>query len=122
MHRPLTSKTVLPEIESMHEIVDVRSIFSTSSMAGGYVSQLAARWIDIKTNDDMLANELRKVAVLFVGLHSFADSDEMTLDLNLINEVYNAMSGITQRLNGAVRDMLFEDKGCTFIAVFGALT
>ncbi len=106
----------------MHEIVDVRSIFSTSAIASGYVSQLAARWIDIKTNDDMLANELRKVAVLFVGLHSLADSDEMTLDLNLINEVYNAMSGITQRLNGAVRDMLFEDKGCTFIAVFGALT
>ncbi len=102
--------------------MDVRSIFSTSAIAGGYVSQLAARWIDIKTNDDMLANELRKVAVLFVGLHSLADSDEMTLDLNLINEVYNAMSGITQRLNGAVRDMLFEDKGCTFIAVFGALT
>ena len=31
------------------------------------------------------------------------------------------LSTLTHRKNGAVRDMLFEDKGCTFISVFGAL-
>ena len=68
-----------------------------------------------------LVNELRNVAVVFVSLPELAASSVASIDLPLLNQVYVRLLQTTRSLKGVVRDMLFEDKGCTFIAVFGAL-
>mmetsp|Transcript_2252 Transcript_2252/g.5269 ORF Transcript_2252/g.5269 Transcript_2252/m.5269 type:complete len:1378 (+) Transcript_2252:1-4134(+) len=69
----------------------------------------------------ILLNELRPVAIVFVGLHDLDDIDprDSTL-LQLMNDAFKILSRITHACNGAVRDMLFDDKGCVFISVFGA--
>lgn len=97
--------------------------FEVNSQAMAYLGTLAARRCDQGSQNamSMLMNELRPVAIVFVGLHEFDDIDprDSTL-LALMNEAFNTLSRITHACNGAVRDMLFDDKGCVFISVFGA--
>jgi len=71
----------------------------------------------------------RRVGILFVELEDLrltedelvnkvvADDKLRALDASFIN-----MTRITQAFGGEVRDMLFDDKGCIFISVFGAHT
>jgi hypothetical protein len=40
--------------------------------------------------------------------------------LDKLNQGFVKMTRITHAFGGEVRDMLFDDKGCVFIAVFGA--
>lgn len=40
--------------------------------------------------------------------------------LKLLNSTFCSLVDITHSLEGEVRDLLFDDKGCIFIAVFGA--
>ena len=97
--------------------------FEVNAQAKAYLGTLAARRCDQDTQNamSMLMNELRPVAIVFVGLHEFDDIDprDSTL-LELMNEAFKTLSRITRACNGAVRDMLFDDKGCVFISVFGA--
>lgn len=121
MHTPITATTILPEIET---VATVNTNPPTSALATAYVSQLATRRIDYTKSSgaaEMLLNETRKVAIIFINLKGLRDIDEISTDLDLINRVFVCLSTLTHRKNGAVRDMLFEDKGCTFISVFGAL-
>jgi class 3 adenylate cyclase len=97
--------------------------FEVNANAKAYLGTLAARRCDQGSQNAMsiLLNELRPVAIVFVGLHDFNDMcyQDSTL-LELVNEAFKTLSRITHACNGAVRDMLFDDKGCVFISVFGA--
>jgi len=97
--------------------------FEVNANAKAYLGTLAARRCDQGSQNAMsiLLNELRPVAIVFVGLHDFDDicCQDSTL-LELLNEAFKTLSRITHACNGAVRDMLFDDKGCVFISVFGA--
>ncbi|KAL3802963.1 hypothetical protein HJC23_011586 [Cyclotella cryptica] len=97
--------------------------FEVNSHARAYLRTLAARRCDAGSQNamSMLLNELRPVAIVFVGLHDLDDIDPRDSSLlQLMNEAFKILSRITQACNGAVRDMLFDDKGCVFISVFGA--
>lgn len=97
--------------------------FGVNAHAMAYLGTLAASRCDQVSQNamSMLLNELRPVAIVFVGLHDLDDIDprDSTL-LRLMNEAFKTLSRITHACNGAVRDMLFDDKGCVFISVFGA--
>jgi predicted ATPase/class 3 adenylate cyclase len=97
--------------------------FEVNAHARAYLRTLAARRCDAGSQNamSMLQNELRPVAIVFVGLHDLDDIDPRDSSLlQLMNEAFKILSRITQACNGAVRDMLFDDKGCVFISVFGA--
>lgn len=97
--------------------------FEVNSHARAYLGTLAARRSDAGSQNamSMLLNELRPVAIVFVGLHDLDDIDPRDSSLlQLMNEAFKMLSRITQACNGAVRDMLFDDKGCVFLSVFGA--
>ena len=68
-----------------------------------------------------------RVSIMFVGLdHLQLTKDELEGNnvavekLRRLNEVYATMVQIIHSFGGEVRDLLFDDKGCVFIAVFGA--
>lgn len=97
--------------------------FEVNAHARAFLRTLAARRADAGSQNAMsiLLNELRPVAIVFVGLHDLDDIDPRDSSLlQLMNEAFKILSRITQACNGAVRDMLFDDKGCVFISVFGA--
>ena len=67
------------------------------------------------------------VSVIFVGLEELSISEDELLTrrilddkLDLLNRAFVDMTRITHSFEGEVRDLLFDDKGCIFIAVFGA--
>ena len=103
--------------------MDMVGGFEVHPYARAYLGTLAARRCDQDSQNAMsiLLNELRPVAIVFVGLHDLDDIDprDSTL-LQLMNDAFKILSRITHACNGAVRDMLFDDKGCVFISVFGA--
>ena len=97
--------------------------FGVNAYARAFLGTLAARRLDQGSQNAMsiLLNELRPVAIVFVGLHDLDDIDPRDSSLlQLMNEAFKILSRITYSCNGAVRDMLFDDKGCVFISVFGA--
>lgn len=99
--------------------------FEVNNLAMAYLGTLAARRLDQGAHNAMtiLLNELRPVAIVFAGLHDLDDIDPRdTALLELMNDAFKMLSRITHACNGAVRDMLFDDKGCVFISVFGAHT
>ncbi len=103
--------------------VDAVGGFGVNAYARAFLGTLAARRLDqgSKNAMSMLLNELRPVAIVFVGLHDLDDIDPRDSSLlQLMNEAFKILSRITHSCNGAVRDMLFDDKGCVFISVFGA--
>lgn len=68
-----------------------------------------------------------RVSIMFVGLdHLQLTKDELEGNvvaqdkLRRLNDVYSTMVQIVHSFGGEVRDLLFDDKGCVFIAVFGA--
>jgi len=73
-------------------------------------------------------SEMRKrVAIVFVGMQNLALTDpelaSHTIEgskLDALNNAFVSMTRIVHVFNGEVRDLLFDDKGCIFIAVFGA--
>jgi len=74
------------------------------------------------------SGEMRnRVATLFAALPSLSLlEDELVSNTvssgreRLLNETFAHMSTILRQGDGAFRDLLFDDKGCIFIAVFGA--
>ena len=95
-------------------------------LARAYLGPLAARRADRAENAmSLLLNELRPVAIVFVGLRDLDDIDATTTDadprlIKLVNNTFLNLTRLTHSCNGMVRDMLFDDKGCIFISVFGA--
>lgn len=87
-----------------------------------YLPPLAARSIHNTQNGmSILLNELRPVAIVFVGLHDFVNVDAHdVILLRKMNSVFLSMSRITHNCDGAVKEMSFDDKGCVFISIFGA--
>lgn len=75
-------------------------------------------------------SEMRnKVSVVFVGLPGLALSDVELLShtvanskLDALNQAFVKMTRVSHSFDGEIRDLLFDDKGCIFIAVFGAFT
>ena len=70
-----------------------------------------------------MSGEMRmRVAIMFVKLpfanygKSIADSN----DMKEINRTFLQLMKVVKQYEGEMRDLLFEDKGCTFIATFGA--
>jgi hypothetical protein len=55
------------------------------------------------------------------GAYRNPDSPIDKRSQKLLNSVFEKLTSITYKYSGFCRDFLFEDKGCTFIAVFGAL-
>ena len=73
-----------------------------------------------------LSNDIRKVTVMFVSLPEIAvmaENQELWTEESLMgfNDIFIILSDLVTKYRGACRDFLFEDKGCTFIALFGAL-
>lgn len=74
-----------------------------------------------------IKGEMRKgVSIVFVDIEDMALSDEemerqtiSDVKLDALNSSFVKMTRITHAFGGEVRDMLFDDKGCVFIAVFG---
>lgn len=67
------------------------------------------------------------ICTMFVSLESLTLSqveldrcDVPDKDLKLLNEAFLTLTKLVRMYNGEVRDLLFDDKGCIFIAVFGA--
>ncbi|KAL7469251.1 hypothetical protein ACHAXS_009513 [Conticribra weissflogii] len=122
-----TRNNVMPRDTTLftdqHISADMLGGFEVHPYARAYLGTLAARRCDQDSQNAMsiLLNELRPVAIVFVGLHDLDDIDprDSTL-LQLMNDAFKILSRITHACNGAVRDMLFDDKGCVFISVFGA--
>ena len=97
--------------------------YEVHPFARAYISKLQARRGDIDSQNalSILNNELRRVAIVFVGLRDLDDVDDsIQKSIDLMNNCFISLSNITHNCNGAVRDMLVDDKGCVFIAVFGA--
>jgi len=77
---------------------------------------------------DHVASEMRHdVGVLFVDVESLALSDDEMASqaladakLDELNAAFVRMTRAVHCFGGEVRDMLFDDKGCVFIATFGA--
>mmetsp|Transcript_9289 Transcript_9289/g.10713 ORF Transcript_9289/g.10713 Transcript_9289/m.10713 type:complete len:1028 (-) Transcript_9289:173-3256(-) len=70
---------------------------------------------------------LHKVSVMFIGLqHLQLTQEELSYNridfekLHKLNDVFNTLINIVHSFGGEIRDLLFDDKGCIFIAVFGA--
>ena len=122
---PSINDTVMPRDMNIVNDFSVENVggFDVNVYAMAYLGTLAARRCDQGQQNamDMLLNELRPVAIVFVGLLTFDDIDPRDSKLlQLMNEAFKTLSRITHDCNGAVRDMLFDDKGCVFISVFGA--
>jgi len=68
-----------------------------------------------------------RVAILFATLPELTMTEEELANnvvspdrQRLLNDSFVDMVNIVRALDGEVRDLLFDDKGCVFIAVFGA--
>ena len=74
------------------------------------------------------SGEMRNgVVILFAALPSLVLGEQEIVAnkvtdgrRRLLNETFSHVSTILRQMDGAFRDLLFDDKGCIFIAVFGA--
>ena len=66
-------------------------------------------------------NERRRVVVVFLSLPNAAKNAVKSdgIEATHLNDIYSALKSILAKFEGLMRDFLFEDKGCTFIACFG---
>ena len=69
----------------------------------------------------------RRIAIVFVEISSFAMTEEELVKkqvsdskLDSLNSAFVTMTRIVHAFEGEVRDMLFDDKGCVYIGMFGA--
>jgi len=69
----------------------------------------------------------RRIAAMFVEIGSLVMTEEELLKqtvsdakLDNLNSAFVTMTRIVHAFEGEVRDMLFDDKGCVYIAIFGA--
>ena len=68
-----------------------------------------------------------RISIMFIGADHLQLS-EQELEDNIIeeqkllelNDVYQSFTKTVHQYGGEIRDLLFDDKGCVFIAVFGA--
>lgn len=69
----------------------------------------------------------RRVAAMFVEIGTLVMTEDELLKqtvgdtkLDSLNSAFVTMTRIVHAFEGEVRDMLFDDKGCVYIAIFGA--
>ena len=74
-----------------------------------------------KSSTGQFQNERRRVVVVFLSLPNAAKQAVKTdgIEATQLNDIYSALRSILAKFEGQMRDFLFEDKGCTFIACFG---
>ena len=108
-----------------------RRVSRRASMADKYMTELsrcpdmAASYIPpivtAKQGDGQFQNERRRVVVLFLSLQNAAKEAVKTNGVTptQLNDIYSALKSILTKFEGQMRDFLFEDKGCTFIACWG---
>ena len=72
--------------------------------------------------------EIKRITTVFVSLDYLMlteeerQSSKIGLEkLQKLNDTFTTLNGIVESQKGEIRDLLFDDKGCVFIAVFGAL-
>ena len=85
----------------------------TSALATAYVSQLATRRIDYTKSSgatEMLLNETRKVAIIFINLKGLRDIDEISTDLDLINRVFVCKCGARARVSCSCAYLCCHDR------------
>jgi len=125
----LTSETVFDDTDVVAPAVKVPSLI-VPSFGISFCSSLTHYRVAVQSSSSMMdllnSNDIRKVTVMFVSLPEFsamASSHELWSEENLtkFNEVFKNLTKCIVKYGGACRDFLFEDKGCTFIALFGAL-
>jgi class 3 adenylate cyclase/GNAT superfamily N-acetyltransferase len=68
----------------------------------------------INHHEEKWASELRRISVLFVNLGLDVDGD-----VQLIQNVLEAVQLAVYRYEGSLNKFLMDDKGCTVVAVFG---
>jgi len=83
----------------------------------------------LEANRDTTGEIFSKIATMFVSLDSLVvNRDELRNNaiekkkLRKLSQAFITMTKIVQQYHGEIRDLLFDDKGCVFIAVFGAYT
>ncbi|CAK9024571.1 Adenylate cyclase type 10 (AH-related protein) (Adenylate cyclase homolog) (Germ cell soluble adenylyl cyclase) (hsAC) (sAC) (Testicular soluble adenylyl cyclase) [Durusdinium trenchii] len=109
---------------------DVRVIADLDDLTGALVpsavrafipKQLRGRLHGFRAN----GGEMRRCTIMFVSLPEVvlaADPDQDTKEswLGDFNDMFMRVSQIVHESHGELRDLLFDDKGCMYIAVFGA--
>ena len=72
--------------------------------------------------------EIKRITTVFVSLDYLMLTEEERQSskigmekLRKLNDTFTTLNGIVESQKGEIRDLLFDDKGCVFIAVFGAL-
>ena len=70
---------------------------------------------------ELATDDIRTVSVLFVSLPDLEADYNNSTNLHTLNTIFETLTEITYKYTGFCRDFLFEDKGCTFIAIFGAM-
>lgn len=117
---PTSNGAVLPHP------ADPNSIYNTKLHISGSAYIPKALRAALRTGFN--ANEMRnRVAVVFVGVQELAlSSSELATHvlsgqkLDDLNYAFVTMTRVSHIFDGEIRDLLFDDKGCVFIAVFGA--
>mmetsp|Transcript_22021 Transcript_22021/g.45872 ORF Transcript_22021/g.45872 Transcript_22021/m.45872 type:complete len:1993 (-) Transcript_22021:215-6193(-) len=88
-----------------------------------YISSLChLRLGNMKHSQFTMTDDIRRASVVFLSLPELQLDYSDFANLKLLNSVFVKITAITYKFSGFCRDFLFEDKGCTFIAVFGALS
>jgi len=124
-----TSKVELGQISSVAESrsnAQSKAIYDIQLHISG--TAYIPKALRAKLRTGFNASEMRnRVAVVFVGLQSLAlSNDELATHivsgekLDALNTAFVSMTRVSHSFDGEVRDLLFDDKGCIFIAVFGA--
>ena len=70
---------------------------------------------------ELATDDIRTVSVMFISLPDLEADYNNSQNLQMLNSVFETLTELTYKYTGFCRDFLFEDKGCTFIAVFGAM-
>ncbi|KAH9257563.1 hypothetical protein BASA81_003989, partial [Batrachochytrium salamandrivorans] len=121
----VTSTTLPPHVMA---IKGGSSVYDISLHASGtaYIPKSLRAGLRTGFNTSEMRN---KVSVVFVGLPGLALTDAELLShtvpgskLDALNQAFVKMTRVSHSFDGEIRDLLFDDKGCIFIAVFGAFT
>ena len=100
----------------------VKKNISLPNRAVSYISTLChQRLTNQKHSHFTMSDDIRRASIVFISLPELELDYNDTSSQRLLNSVFEKLTSIVYKYGGFCRDFLFEDKGCTFIAVFGAL-
>ena len=88
-----------------------------------YISKLCMNRLMASKNASsaISTDDIRTVSVVFISLPELELDYSDSENLEFLHDVWETLISFTYKYDGFCRDFLFEDKGCTFISVFGAL-